>query len=1065
MKKFLKWGTTFILLGVLAVGCIKNDPSEGIEAMRLQQAEYIKANAALVAAKVQVEAANAALIQAQATLKNAEASRILALAEYEKANAAYRNAEVERYKAQTDYLKAYWAAQMEKEAANVLAYQAQMQYWVEQYKLAIARLQDDMVRANQAYEQAMKDYNEWLANNLLAEQDNAAMLLSQNARRISNIMIRIAAVQEDLQIAKAGYEHYTTVNYAKTEEIVLNFKQEKRRLELQIEYWEKVVAAYTEMFNTQVADYVALIEEWGKEIIRLKNESYDADQKALALQPELRELEGQLNDAWKVLNAPEYSYEFQAWEDNSDDWRLGIFGGWYGQYEMTAKGLLNQLKADLATAKAMHKEFEGQGAADTEAEKARMAKVANDNKAAYQNNWNNWQKYYGIVNDYQNDANYQAWQEAYTEWVNKTSERVANENDYNGYIDANEKDADKLMGSRAYVETMVNKYMDALDKNFTNVGDYDSEWTTVSNILGGITFNPGGVLSYLSDRNSILYTALKTLVGGFGVAEIVDGYVANIKAVMDGTHTSFQMIPFWEKVQAYDFAKNAPVPVKNQVMYDIYGDKIVDLTKTDYHIWLFLYWIFENHTATFGAESVLGNYAIFKINPNHYDDGAVQFCKDFFSTVKTSEYELAMPNYNGAPQNAFLKNMVELTKVERAMFYPFNRAWEFKVTFDGGKNYSYIKGSEAAWAWNKDNSSTIKDANPQYKNPSFIAGKRSTPSKYSLADCPVVLDKWTRDEMNGDFVKVGARVPEDADCFFFPLEKYTDKKYYPADDMSQFYINQKSVKYIVAPEETVTVNCPLFLHYVALMNDGDYCTPNYDLPEDLLLWHAASTMDNGTLTQEFKGHIFAYITSQIENANYIAYYNHWAQGIYTSVVIPELEKAIVEVKATYDALYAAYKAILDKYNEVDNTIAENLWIVDRNDAQIDFYTNLIKRAEDDQLYSGRDGYDGIEQLGEDLNAAEAELAHMKTLLAANNANIASWEAGLGLYEGRIKDLDQEFINWANNFIVDRTAEYVAAIESAMVRLQNLYDVLAIYQAQRDALVEKYVPADYRNKVE
>ena len=68
----MKWSAAFLVLGVLAVGCIKNEPSQGIEAMRNAKAALLNANAALVQAKVQVEAAQAALIQAQASLLKAQ---------------------------------------------------------------------------------------------------------------------------------------------------------------------------------------------------------------------------------------------------------------------------------------------------------------------------------------------------------------------------------------------------------------------------------------------------------------------------------------------------------------------------------------------------------------------------------------------------------------------------------------------------------------------------------------------------------------------------------------------------------------------------------------------------------------------------------------------------------------------------------------------------------------------------------------------------------------------------------------------------------------------------------
>ncbi|MDY0332183.1 MAG: hypothetical protein RBQ85_01665, partial [Bacteroidales bacterium] len=267
MKKFFKLSATFLVLGVLAVGCIQNESSQGIEAMRNAKATLLTAQATLVQAKAQVEAANAALVQAQATIVLAHKAII-------DAQAAAIEAETEWQKALTKFHKEGWEIKIKEMEEDLRAKQAATDAAIAQWELTMAQLQADLLASQVAYEEALLAFEQWklanigtLAQDLIAALDNLTF-------QIQDVIMALGEAQVDLNYAKAQYLWYTKVTYPEdVSHIRQQLEANLRRLTCEVEYLEGVVAAYDALYNNyhedldiMIADYQAMITAFRAEI-------------------------------------------------------------------------------------------------------------------------------------------------------------------------------------------------------------------------------------------------------------------------------------------------------------------------------------------------------------------------------------------------------------------------------------------------------------------------------------------------------------------------------------------------------------------------------------------------------------------------------------------------------------------------------------------------------------------------------------------------------------------------------------------------------------------------------
>ncbi|MDR2584961.1 MAG: hypothetical protein LBC84_01880 [Prevotellaceae bacterium] len=112
MKKFLKLCAAFTLIGALFVGCIDNKEPEGVLEMRMAKAELLRAQAKLTLAKIVVEDAKASFILAAADYVKARAKYVDALTELKKT-------ENEREKLANEFEKAVLQARIDYEIAKL----------------------------------------------------------------------------------------------------------------------------------------------------------------------------------------------------------------------------------------------------------------------------------------------------------------------------------------------------------------------------------------------------------------------------------------------------------------------------------------------------------------------------------------------------------------------------------------------------------------------------------------------------------------------------------------------------------------------------------------------------------------------------------------------------------------------------------------------------------------------------------------------------------------------------------------------------------------------------------
>ncbi|MBP8999514.1 MAG: hypothetical protein KBG08_04570, partial [Bacteroidales bacterium] len=364
MKKFLKWSAAFLVLGVLAVGCIKNEPSPGIEAMRNAKAALLTAQASLEQAKVQVEAANAALIQARASLLKAQEGIIAAQARQIDAETALIMAQVEWEKALTDYHKEMWALQVAEREYELEVARAAADAAIAAYQLVIAQMQAQMVQAMQAYEAALLAFEQWKIANAATLAQDLLNALDAILFQIKGVILDLAEAQIELNYAKTAYEWYVNVTYPEdVEHALLHMQRDKMRLECQIEYLTGVVEAYEALYNAYHGEFDELIAGFQDVITALRAEIAEMEIDFIKLQEKWLLFDHQaLDNANAALTKNRKVSIANVFSDKGDDPNIHVVNG---TYSITApwtgaNSMFNMMKRDMRVIEDTRAEFEGQ---------------------------------------------------------------------------------------------------------------------------------------------------------------------------------------------------------------------------------------------------------------------------------------------------------------------------------------------------------------------------------------------------------------------------------------------------------------------------------------------------------------------------------------------------------------------------------------------------------------------------------------------------------------------------------------------------------------------------------
>lgn len=1006
MKKFLKWSAAFLVLGVLAVGCIKNEPSPGIEAMRNAKAALLTAQASLVQAKVQVEAANAALIQAQASYIKAQEAVVAAQAKRIEAEAALIQAQVEWEKALTDFHKEAWAKEIEKMEIELEIYRAEADAAIAAYQLVIAQMQAQMVQAMQAYEAALLAFEQWKIANAATLAQDLLNALDAILFQIKGVILDLAEAQIELNYAKTAYEWYVNVTYPEdVEHALLHMQRDKMRLECQIEYLTGVVEAYEALYNAYHGEFDELIAGFQDVITALRAEIAEMEIDFIKLQEKWLLFDHQaLDNANAALTKNRKVSIANVFSDKGDDPNIHVVNG---TYSITApwtgaNSMFNMMKRDMRVIEDTRAEFEDQDSGVIKRNLEAKQKQANDATTKYKTNWNNWQKYYdeARISGSHVGSRYTAWVNAWTAWDTQMANYRVHLNTYDDMYFA----ADSLI-------SLFMEYLDGwLDEGTLTVPGS----ANISEVLGGIKFNAGTLANFIFQGNAgAVINALNTIIGLINAPTQMDAIITQLKGLMDGTHPEGYP-PFWEHATAWTY-KPTPV-VYGDIMRAVYANsnkKITELTKQDWYVWLFLYWLFEDRQVEIGLENPHGGTVI-TINAADYKDAAEQVLFDFFGKLDRAAYQAYMVGVSTKPIENAIKayyNAVEgLGAMETAMFDPFDREWKAKkYVYDSkGKVIDIVD-------WSRTQALAAVTEKPAIKE------IYATPSKY---DPPVYDDDKDWDETQPR--------PVDATQFFFVLEGPDGMgrtTISPSLDFDITYLNKK---------------CDLYVSYAALLNAGEYCGEQWsEWAGDLPLWLWSERNNYG------EGHYFYAIWQTRDYQAYLDTYNRVKNGEYAAL--------IDKIQALYDAqlaLYTEAKALRDALQaELDDIVEELLaiggyydpvkgeWVmgnIEIYELWIDEYQWLIQQA----MWAHNGGNIANEGLLEAWSRAKHDLMEKQNELRRIEEAIALYEQGLPM---------PSFMGLIEN----EAARYQAQIDIWLEEIQSLQQKLVILEGIRAKLLENY----------
>ncbi|HQQ79749.1 MAG TPA: hypothetical protein PLV18_00005 [Bacteroidales bacterium] len=1014
MKKFLKWSAAFLVLGVLAVGCIKNEPSPGIEAMRNAKAALLTAQAALEQAKVQVEAANAALIQAQASVIKAHEAIIAAQARKVDAETALIMAQVEWEKALTDYHKQQWALNIQEREYELEVARAAADAAIKEWEVYMVQLQAQMVAATQAYEAALLQFELWKLANADTISDLLMFELDKVVLRIKGVLLQIAQAQLNLDFAKSQYLWYVNIEYPQeVENAMLHWEFERKLLICKVEHMTGVVAAYEALYNAKHEEFDALIADFQATINALREAIVDYELQFITLEEEYLLFDHDGLAAAKAALTKKRTVSISGvFSDGGDDPNIHVNNGtyklsnWGWQAVAPAVTMFDIMKRDMRVIDDTRKEFEDQESGVIQRNLDAKKKLATDAETKYKENWNNWQKYYKEGQPGAG-ARYTAWLDAWNAWNTANQNFLAHQTTYeNMYYEA---------------DSLIRLFMNYLD-GWLNLGNLEVPSTlTLSQVLGGIEFNAGTLADWLLQGNADdVFETINVIIGLINAPTEMDAIITQLKGIMDGTHPD-GFPPFWQHATAWPYEKT-PYPF-NDIMRKVYANsdkELTDLTKEDWYAWLFLYWLFESRTVEIGLENPNGG-SLITINAAEYTDAAQEVLEDFFGELTPKVHKkIVKPDpgvaYTGpyyvdymkgtgtkALENAikaYFDAVEGLGNMETAMYDPFDRVWK-----------AYAKHKDANGGVEFEMTRTLALGTYLLWKP-FLTRIAPTPGTYNP---PTYNDTPDLTETQP--------APIDFNQFFFVLEAYKDyTSPSPSLDFDITYLDD---------------DCNLIVSYAALKAAGDDCGKQWsEWVGDMLLWE----WDGPTYAN---GHYFYAI---YQARQYQAYLDTW-----TRVDNGEYEALIGKIQALYDAQLTAFNSakayaasLQAELDAIEDGMEEAQDMIEAYECYIDEYEWLIAQAMmahdfGNWLYTDADG--GLLDLWED---AKHQLMELQQDVAAIEQIMALLEQGLPA-----PDL------WGD-LIQDRTVLYQAKIDAILLDIENLQQKLAILEGIRAKLLEDYL---------
>ena len=1014
MKKFLKWSAAFLVLGVLAVGCIKNEPSPGIEAMRNAKAALLTAQAALEQAKVQVEAANAALIQAQASVIKAHEAIIAAQARKDDAETALIMAQVEWEKALIDYHKQQWALNIQEREYELEVARAAADAAIKEWEVYMVQLQAQMVAATQAYEAALLQFELWKLANADTISDLLMFELDKVVLRIKGVLLQIAQAQLNLDFAKSQYLWYVNIEYPQeVENAMLHWEFERKLLICKVEHMTGVVAAYEALYNAKHEEFDALIADFQATINALREAIVDYELQFITLEEEYLLFDHDGLAAAKAALTKKRTVSISGvFSDGGDDPNIHVNNGtyklsnWGWQAVAPAVTMFDIMKRDMRVIDDTRKEFEDQESGVIQRNLDAKKKLATDAETKYKENWNNWQKYYKEGQPGAG-ARYTAWLDAWNAWNTANQNFLAHQTTYeNMYYEA---------------DSLIRLFMNYLD-GWLNLGNLEVPSTlTLSQVLGGIEFNAGTLADWLLQGNADdVFETINVIIGLINAPTEMDAIITQLKGIMDGTHPD-GFPPFWQHATAWPYEKT-PYPF-NDIMRKVYANsdkELTDLTKEDWYAWLFLYWLFESRTVEIGLENPNGG-SLITINAAEYTDAAQEVLEDFFGELTPKVHKKIVKrdpgvaytepyyvDYMKGTGTKALENAIKayfdavegLGNMETAMYDPFDRVWK-----------AYAKHKDANGGVEFEMTRTLALGTYLLWKP-FLTRIAPTPGTYNP---PTYNDTPDLTETQP--------APIDFNQFFFVLEAYKDyTSPSPSLDFDITYLDD---------------DCNLIVSYADLKAAGDDCGKQWsEWVGDMLLWE----WDGPTYAN---GHYFYAI---YQARQYQAY-----QDTYNRVKNGEYEALIGKIQALYDAQLTAFNSakayaasLQAELDAIEDGMEEAQDMIEAYECYIDEYEWLIAQAMmahdfGNWLYTDADG--GLLDLWED---AKHQLMELQQDVAAIEQIMALLEQGLPA-----PDL------WGD-LIQDRTVLYQAKIDAILLDIENLQQKLAILEGIRAKLLEDYL---------